>query len=72
MQASLGVKTVGGVPPFILLELGAAVQEVHDELRKRKILVGHGRSWGLPDFLRISYGREDENAAFFRELKQIL
>lgn len=68
----LGLNTVAGVPPFILVEVGDASDRVHDELRTRNVFVGHGKSWGLPEYLRVSYGREDENAAFFGELKRIL
>lgn len=69
---ALGLETVAGVPPFMLIELGDTSSSVHEELKNRKILVSHGSSWGLPDYLRVSYGREAENAAFFRELKTIL
>ncbi len=69
---TLGLKTVSGVPPFILIELGERVPAIHRELRERKILVSNGESWNLPDYLRVSYGREEENHAFFRELKKIL
>ena len=42
------------------------------ELRVRKIIVADAESWNLPQHLRVSYGREEENQAFFRELKAIL
>ena len=43
-----------------------------DELRKKHIFVRDGVEWGLPNHIRISYGREAENQAFFRELKKLL
>ncbi len=69
---TLGLDTVSGSPPFILIELGERVQAIHSELEKRKIIVADAKSWNLPHHLRVSYGCEEENQAFFRELKKIL
>jgi histidinol-phosphate aminotransferase len=69
---TLGLDTVSGPSPFMLIQLGARVKAVHRELRQRKIIVSDAESWNLPQHLRVSYGREEENRAFFRELKAIL
>jgi histidinol-phosphate aminotransferase len=69
---ALGLETVSGVAPFMLIELGERVAAIQSELRKRNIIVSNGASWNLPQHLRVSYGHEDENQAFFRELKKIL
>lgn len=68
----LGLHYVSGPPPFMMVELGDRAAPVHAELKKRKILVGNGKSWKVPEFLRISYGREEENRAFFKALAEIL
>jgi len=68
----LGKQVVSGPPPFILVELGEQAESIREELRRRKILVGSGRSWNAPHFMRISYGFEHENEAFFKELKAII
>ena len=70
--AGLGLKTASGVPPFIMVQLGDRTAEIHAKLKKRNIFVGNGKSWNAPDYLRVSYGREKENDAFFRELRKIL
>ena len=56
----------------MLIELGERVKAITSELRVRKIIVADAESWNLPQHLRVSYGREEENQAFFRELKAIL
>lgn len=68
----LRIPTVSGVPPFIMFEMGDQGQAIFDELRARKILISHGRTWKMPDHLRISYGLKHENKQFFAALKEIL
>jgi histidinol-phosphate aminotransferase len=70
--AELGVNEVSGPPPFMLFETGDRSQEIYDELLARKIFITHGKTWNMPDYLRVSYGRESENAAFFAALQSIL
>ena len=69
---TLGLDTVSGPSPFMLIELGERVKAITSELRVRKIIVADAESWNLPQHLRVSYGREEENQAVFRELKAIL
>lgn len=68
----LGVQSVAGPPPFVLIQLGEKADSVYDELLKRKIFVSKGTNWNLPGYLRISYGREEENQAFFSELSKLV
>lgn len=68
----LGLQTISGPPPFILIKTGDRTNNIHQALRNRKIIVGNGKSWNVPDYLRISYGRESENQAFFKELAKLL
>ena len=68
----LGISYVSGPPIFILAELGKRTTAIRDELRKKKIFVRDGVEWALPDHMRISYGHEKENQAFFRELKKLI
>jgi len=70
--AELGVNEVSGPPPFMLFEAGDRSQDIYDELLARNIFITHGRTWNMPDYLRVSYGRESENEAFFSALKSIL
>ena len=68
----LGISYVSGPPIFIMAELGNRTTAIRDELRKKKIFVRDGVEWSLPDHMRISYGHEKENQAFFRELKKLI
>jgi histidinol-phosphate aminotransferase len=70
--ADLGLDVVSGPPPFMLFEAGDRSQEIHDELLARKIFITHGKSWNMPDYLRVSYGTEDENETFFAAMKTIV
>ena len=68
----LGIPYVSGPPIFILAEFGNRTTVIGDELRKKHIFVRDGVEWGMPNHIRISYGLEAENQAFFRELKNLL
>jgi histidinol-phosphate aminotransferase len=68
----LGLKTISGPSPFTLIKMGDRTSSIHQSLKDRKILVGNGKSWNVPNYLRVSYGREKENQAFFKELKKLL
>jgi len=68
----LGVKTVSGVPPFILFEMGERGNDIVAELRRQKILINHAATWNMPEYIRISYGLESENEAFFKAFKSII
>jgi histidinol-phosphate aminotransferase len=70
--ADLGLDVVSGPPPFILFETGDRSQEIYDELLARKIFITHGRAWNMPGYLRVSYGTEEENEAFFNALTTIV
>lgn len=56
----------------MLFETGDRSQAIYDELLARNIFITRGTSWNMPDYLRVSYGREKENEAFFSALKSIL
>lgn len=70
--AEMGLNVVSGPPPFMLFETGDRSQEIHDELREWKIFITQGKTWNLPNYLRVSYGTEKENATFFAALKTIV
>jgi histidinol-phosphate aminotransferase len=70
--SDLGLNYVSGPAPFILIELGDQSKAVFDELERRHIFITHGNSWHLPNHIRVSYGTEDENQAFFSAFKEIL
>ncbi len=70
--ADMGLTSVSGPTPFILVELGDRSRPVFEELKRRNVFTSHGDSWHLPDYIRISYGHEHENQAFFSAMNAIL
>jgi histidinol-phosphate aminotransferase len=69
----LGLDIVAGSSPFALIKVGAdRSQNIKAELQKRKIFINHGGGWRLPEFLRVSYGRETENQTFFKVLATLI
>ncbi|MDZ4731740.1 MAG: histidinol-phosphate transaminase [Xanthomonadales bacterium] len=67
-----GLPFIGGDSIFMLIELGDRTKEISVELQKQKIYIRTGEEWDLPSYLRVSYGHEEENQAFFAALKQLL
>ncbi|MFZ6813699.1 histidinol-phosphate transaminase [Undibacterium sp. Rencai35W] len=60
---------------FVLVKVGdedSAGARINLELLKRGIIVRPVGNYGLPQFLRISIGLPEENAAFISALKEIL
>lgn len=70
--AKLGIPFVSGPPIFMLAEFGDRTTFIRDELRKNRIFVRHAEEWGLPNHIRVSYGRKAENEAFFKMLKTLV
>jgi len=69
---NLGVRFVSGHGIFILVELGDRASAISAELQKRNIFVRTGDEWALPQYLRVSYGLEEQNRAFFAALRELL
>lgn len=68
----LGITYVSSPTIFILAEFGKRTTAIRDELRNKRIFVRDGVEWALPGHIRISYGHEKENQAFFRELRKLV
>jgi len=68
---SMGLETISGPPPFILVDVGERAGEIRDALVRRKIFVRDGKEWDLPHHLRISYGLEEENRRFLKAFRAL-
>lgn len=68
----MGLRTIAGAPLFMMVEVGPRATAVRDALIEKKIYVRDGAEWDMPGFLRVSYGREEENQAFLKELPGLL
>ena len=68
---SLGLEYVPSVGNFVLVKVGRAAR-VYQELLKRGVIVRPVANYGLPEWLRITVGLPEENAAFLRALPDAL
>jgi len=68
---ALDLAYVPSVGNFVLVKVGAAAA-VYRELLKRGIIVRPVANYGLPEWLRVTVGLPEENAAFLKALPQAL
>jgi histidinol-phosphate aminotransferase len=67
----MGLEYVPSVANFILVKVGFG-REVFDALQRRKVIVRPMNGYGLPEYIRVTVGRVEENEQFLRALKAIL
>ena len=67
----LGLDPVESVTNFILFPFAKA-GELRAELTKRKVIVRPMAGFGLPDYVRVSVGKAEENAQFLAALAEAL
>ncbi len=63
----LGLDPVESVTNFIMFPFGRA-KELTAELTKRKVIIRPLAGFGLPNYVRVSVGTENENAAFLKAM----
>lgn len=68
----LGLPVLSGPANFIMVELGPKSVAIAQELERRKIFVRSGDEWNMPNHVRVTFGQDAENQAFFRELPKVL
>lgn len=68
----LSVEFIRTEANFILMKLGAAAEAISKELFEDRILVRWMGAYGLPDYVRVTIGRKEENVKFLRALKGFL
>jgi histidinol-phosphate/aromatic aminotransferase/cobyric acid decarboxylase-like protein len=68
----MGVAYVSGVSPSILVEVGPGAGAVVDKMAKEDVHVRIGQTWGMPRYIRISFGLEDQNRAASEALGKAL
>ncbi len=69
---TLGLEAVPSAANFILFRLGPRAGEQVQALLRRGIIVRHMQAWGLPQFVRVTIGRPEENQAFIQALQDVL
>ncbi len=68
----IGVKYVPSEANFVMVDLEREAAPVFEELLKLGVVVRPLAGWGLPNALRVSVGRAEENDAFLRALATVL
>jgi histidinol-phosphate aminotransferase len=67
----LGLKYVPSHGNFILVNVGMSSSYVEYEFLKRGIIVRNGEEYGLPQWLRITVGKPEENRKVINVLEEI-
>lgn len=70
--ASLGLKAVPDQANFCFIDLGVDGQEVFTALLKKGVIVRTGDIFGFPNYIRVTYGTEEENERFLKALAEVL
>jgi len=68
---ALGFKTVGGAANFVLSRVGSSA-EVFEALQRRGLIVRPLAPYGMPEYVRITIGRSEENERLLSVLREDL
>ena len=68
----LGLPYTETTANFILVQIGANGEEVYQQLMAKGIIVRYGKTWGLPEHIRVTIGTDEENEFFIDTLTEIL
>ncbi len=68
----LSIESVPSEANFILVKLGKDAEAITKRLFEEKVLVRWMGAYGLPDFIRVSVGRMDENRRFIEVLRRVI
>nr|WP_249023437.1 histidinol-phosphate transaminase [Planococcus salinarum] len=68
----LGLAYTETTANFILVQVGPDGEDVYGQLMAHGIIVRYGKTWGLPEHIRVTIGTEEENELFIKTLTGIL
>ncbi|WP_242985930.1 histidinol-phosphate transaminase [Oceanobacillus zhaokaii] len=57
---------------FILVKFGPNAEKIYHDLLAKGVILRYGKTWGLPEYVRVSIGTEEENLYFIESLTSIL
>lgn len=69
---ALGLHYIKTMSNFILLQLGSDGEKIYNELLKKGVILRYGKIWGLPQYVRVTIGTQEENEFFIQALKEVL
>lgn len=70
--AGIGISSIPSRANFICFDLGRPATQVYEKLLRAGVIVRPIESYGLPNHLRVTVGREKENARFLDALQLAL
>ena len=70
--SALGLSFIYSQANFVFIHLPCKAEIVCDQLIHKGFVVRSMASFGCPDAVRVSVGREEENIAFFKAFSSIL
>lgn len=68
---ALGLETVPSVANFMLVKVGNGLR-VFDSLQRKGVIVRPVASYGLPEWVRVTVGSQEQNERLLSELRQIV
>lgn len=63
---------IPSVANFICVDVGRSGTEVYEELLQKGVIVRPVANYGLPNFLRLTVGRQVENERMLKSIKEVL
>ena len=69
---ALGLSYIKSVGNFVCVDTGRSGAGVYEALLQKGIIVRPVANYGMPNHLRVTIGRADENARFLNALEQVL
>lgn len=69
--ASIGLEYIPSHANFILVKVGNG-RKIFADLMKKGIIIRDMTSYGLPEWVRVSIGTQEQNERFFEELRALL
>lgn len=68
----LGLSYIPSVANFISVDMGRPGQAIYQALLERGVIVRPVANYGMPNYLRVTIGSEQENAKFLSALREVL
>ncbi|CEG24246.1 Histidinol-phosphate aminotransferase 2 [Planococcus massiliensis] len=68
----LGLAYTPSMANFVLVNVGPNGETLYKELMANGVIVRYGKTWGLPEYIRVSVGTKEENEFFIEVLAGLL
>ncbi|MGI2328605.1 histidinol-phosphate transaminase [Planococcus sp. YIM B11945] len=68
----LGLAYTESMANFVLVHVGTEGETLYKELMAKGVIVRYGKTWGLPEHIRVTVGTPEENALFSEVLTGLL